>query len=157
MIQVVGNFSNDLSGLFRVGGIDTSLHAAVAPATHGSAAPSLPLERKADPRAMPPASVALALIPLLVLLVLALRRESGFRDWCLVSFEDFLGMFGFIGRRRHVIHDKPYLDRMLEAEFGDHHPPSDLMPASSRPSSEEPLAKDHILPSTPYAGRDLPS
>ena len=116
---------------------------------------SLPLKFEADLRALPPASLALALIPLVVLLLLALRPESRFRDWCRTSSEDFLGLFHPILRRRHVIHDKPYLDRVLQAEFGGHHPPSASSHFSSTPSSSEPPAKDDSLPPSPEEVRDL--
>ena len=157
MIQRSGQFGGFLSGQFRLGVMGPSLQSATAPATRGTSSPSLQLQLKADPRALPPASVLLALIPLLVLLLLALRRESRFRDWCRISVEDFLGLFSPIRRRRHVIHDKPYLDRVLQAEFGGSHLPSGSLRSSSRRSSAEPLAKDAIPPSTPDAGRDLPS
>ena len=116
---------------------------------------SLPLKFEADLRALPPAPLALALIPLVVLLLLALRPESRFRDWCRTSSEDFLGLFRPILRRRHVIHDKPYLDRVLQAEFGGHHPPSASSHFSSTPSSSEPPAKDDSLPPSPEEVRDL--
>ena len=157
MIQRSGEFSNFLSGQLRLGVIGPSLQAATAPATRGTSSPSLPLELKADPRALPPASVLLALIPLLVLLALALRRESRFRDWCRISVADFLGLFSPILRRRHVIHDKPYLNQVLQAELGGRHPRSGSLQSSSRRSYAEPPSKDAILPSAPDAGRDLPS
>ena len=129
----------------------------VAPAStsDGTSSVSLPLKLEADLRALPPAPLALALIPLVVLLLLALRPESRFRDWCRTSSEDFLGLFRPILRRRHVIHDKPYLDRVLQAEFGGHHPPSASLHFSSTPSSSEPPAKDDSRPPSPEEGRDL--
>ena len=123
----------------------------------GTSSVSLPLKFEADLRALPPASLALALIPLVVLLLLALRHQSRFRDWCRTSSEDFLGLFRPILRRRHVIHDKPYLDRVLQAEFGGHHPSSASLHVSSTRSSSEPPAKDDSLPPYPEEGRDLPS
>jgi hypothetical protein len=123
----------------------------------GSSSVSLPLQLEADLRALPPAPLALALIPLVVLLLLALRPESRFRDWCRTSSEDFLGLFRPIRRRRHVIHDKPYLDRVLQAEFGGHRPPSASLHFSSTRSSTEPPAKDDSLPPSPDEGRDLHS
>jgi hypothetical protein len=123
----------------------------------GSSSVSLPLQLEADLRALPPAPLALALIPLVVLLLLALRPESRFRDWCRTSSEDFLGLFRPILRRRHVIHDKPYLDRVLQAEFGGHRPPSASLHFSSTRSSTEPPAKDDSLPPSPDEGRDLHS
>jgi hypothetical protein len=128
---------------------------AQASTIHGTSSVSLPLKFEADLRALPPASLALALIPLVVLLLLALRPESRFRDWCRTSSEDFLGLFRPILRRRHVIHDKPYLDRVLQAEFGGHHPPSASSNFSSTPSSSEPPAKDDSLPPSPEEVRDL--
>lgn len=128
---------------------------AQASTIHGTSSVSLPLKFEADLRALPPASLALALIPLVVLLLLALRPESRFRDWCRTSSEDFLGLFRPILRRRHVIHDKPYLDRVLQAEFGGHHPPSASSHFSSTPSSSEPPAKDDSLPPSPEEVRDL--
>jgi len=71
----------------------------------------------------------LALIPVLVLLLLALRPQSRFRNWCRVSYQDFWGLFSPIRQRRHVIHDQPYLDQVLRAEFVD-----DLLPSGSPPS-----------------------
>ncbi len=121
----------------------------------GTSSVSLPLKFEADLRALPPASLALALIPLVVLLLLALRHQSRFRDWCRTSSEDFLGLFRSILRRRHVIHDKPYLDRVLQAEFGGHHPPFASSHFSSTPSSSEPPAKDDSLPPSPEEVRDL--
>ena len=128
---------------------------AQASTIHGTSSVSLPLKFEADLRALPPASLALALISLVVLLLLALRPESRFRDWCRTSSEDFLGLFRPILRRRHVIHDKPYLDRVLQAEFGGHHPPSASSNFSSTPSSSEPPAKDDSLPPSPEEVRDL--
>ena len=121
----------------------------------GRSSVSLPLQLEADLRALPPAPLALALIPLVLLL--ALRPESRFRDWCRTSSEDFLGLFRPIRRRRHVIHDKPYLDRVLQAEFGGHRPPSASLHFSSTRSSTEPPAKDDSLPPSPDEGRDLHS
>ena len=118
---------------------------------------SLPLHVEADLQALPPAPLALALIPMVVLLLLALRPQSRFRDLCRTSSEDFLGLFRPILRRRHVIHDKNYLDKVLQAEFGGHHPPSDSLHFSSTRSSSEPPAKDDSLPPYPEEGRDLPS
>ena len=123
----------------------------------GTSSVSLPLKFEADLRALPPAPLALALIPLVLLLLLALRPESRFRDWCRTSSEDFLGLFRPILRRRHVIHDKPYLDRVLQAEFGGHRPPSASLHFSSTRSSTEPPAKDDSLPPSPEEGLDLPS
>jgi hypothetical protein len=118
---------------------------------------SLPLHVEADLQALPPAPLALALIPMVVLLLLALRPQSRFRDLCRTSCEDFLGLFRPILRRRHVIHDKNYLDKVLQAEFGGHHPPSDSLHFSSTRSSSEPPAKDDSLPPSPEEVRDLPS
>jgi hypothetical protein len=131
----------------------------VAPAStiNGTSSVSLPLHVEADLQALPPAPLALALIPLVVLLLLALRPESRFRDWCRTSFKDFLGLFSPILRRRHVIHDKPYLDQVLQAEFGDSLPSSGSLRSSSARSSAEPPAKDDNFPSSPDEGRDLPS
>ena len=123
----------------------------------GSSSVSLPLQLEADLRALPQAPLALALIPLVVLLLLALRPDSRFRDWCRTSSEDFLGLFRPIRRRRHVIHDKPYLDRVLQAEFGGHRPPSASLHFSSTHSSTEPPAKEDSLPPSPDEGRDFHS
>jgi hypothetical protein len=123
----------------------------------GSSSVSLPLQLEADLRALPPAPLALALIPLVVLLLLALRPDSRFRDWCRTSSEDFLGLFRPIRRRRHVIHDKPYLDQVLQAEFGGHRPPSASLHFSSTHSSTEPPAKEDSLPPSPDEGRDFHS
>jgi len=123
----------------------------------GISSVSLPLHVEPDIQALPPATLALVLMPLVVLLLLAQRSESRFRDWCRTSSEDFLGLFRPILRRRHVIHDKHYLDRVLQAEFGGHHPPSASLPVSSTRSSSEPPAKDESLPPYPEEGRDLPS
>ena len=123
----------------------------------GSSSVSLPLQLEADLRALPPAPLALALIPLVVLLLLALRPHSRFRDWCRTSSEDFLGLFRPIRRRRHVIHDKPYLDQVLQAEFGGHRPPSASLHFSSTHSSTEPPAKEDSLPPSPDEGRDFHS
>jgi hypothetical protein len=116
---------------------------------------SLPLHVEADLQALPPAPLALALIPMVVLLLLALRPQSRFRDLCRTSSEDFLGLFRPILRRRHVIHDKNYLDKVLQAEFGAHHPPSDSLHFSSTRSSSEPPAKDDSLPPSPEEVCDL--
>ena len=123
----------------------------------GSSSVSLPLQLEADLRALPPAPLALALIPLVVLLLLALRPESRFRDWCRTSSEDFLGLFRPIRRRRHVIHDKPYLDRVLQAEFGGRLPPSGSLRSSSPHFSAEPSVMDESIVPSPKEGRDLPS
>jgi len=123
----------------------------------GISSVSLPLHVEPDIQALPPATLALVLMPLVVLLLLAQRPESRFRDWCRTSSEDFLGLFRPILRRRHVIHDKRYLDRVLQAEFGGHHPPSASLHVSSTRSSSEPPAKDDSLPPYPEEGRDLPS
>lgn len=134
------------SGPFNSAVIDPSLQVAIASATHGSSSPSLPLQLQADPRALPPAPVALALIPVVVLLLLALRPESRARDWFRTSFEDFLGLFRPIRRRRHVIHDKPYLDRVLQAEFG-----------GRRRSSGSPSSSGSPPPSASGAAEKLPT
>jgi len=123
----------------------------------GSSSVSLPLQLEADLRALPPAPLALALIPLVVLLLLALRPDSRFRDWCRTSSEDFLGLFRPIRRRRYVIHDKPYLDQVLQAEFGGHRPPSASLHFSSTHSSTESPAKEDSLPPSPDEGRDFHS
>jgi len=123
----------------------------------GISSVSLPLHVEPDIQALPPATLALVLMPLVVLLLLAQRPESRFRNWCRTSSEDFLGLFRPILRRRHVIHDKRYLDRVLEAEFGGHQPPSASLHVSSTRSSSEPPAKDDSLPPYPEEGRDLPS
>ena len=130
---------------------------APAPTIDRTSSVSLPLQLEADLRALPPAPLALALIPLVVLLLLALRPESRFRDWCRTSSEDFLGLFRPILRRRHVIHDKRYLDRVLQAEFGGHRPPSASLHFSSTRSSTESSAKDDSLPPSSEEGLDLPS
>jgi hypothetical protein len=102
----------------------------------------------------------LALIPLLVLLVLALRRESSFRQWWRISLRDFQGLFSPIRRRRHVIHDQPYLDQVLEAEFGapppSGSPPRAVSPAA-HPSPEASPASGECLVANPDEARDRPS
>ena len=143
------------SGSFHLAANDNPDQVAPAATIDGTSSLSLPLQLEADPRALPPAS--LALIPLLVLLLLALRPESSFRDWCRTSSEEFLGLFRPFRRRRHVIHDKPYLDRVLQAEFGGRLPPSGSLRSSSPRSSADPPATDESLPSSPDEGRDLPS
>lgn len=116
---------------------------------------SLPLHVEADLQALPPALLALALMPLVVLLLLVQRPQSRFRDWCRTSSEDFLGLYRPILRRRHFIHDKHYLDRVLRAEFGDSLPPSASLHFSSTRSSSEPPAKDDSLPPSPEEVSDL--
>lgn len=122
---------------FPSGSAASSPEGTPARTSHGEASPGLKFHLEADPRALPPAPVALALIPLLVLLLLALRPDSRFRDWCRISCEDFLGLFRPIRRRRHVIHDKPYLDRVLQAEFGARRPRSSNAPVAGPRSSGE--------------------
>ena len=147
------------SGLFRSAANDPPHQVAPVSTIDRSTSLSLPLQLEADPRALPPASLplALGLIPLLVLLLLALRPESRFRNWYRTSSEDFLGLFRPIRRRRHVIHDQPYLDRVLQAEFGGRLPPSGSLRSSSPRSSAQPPAKDESLPPSPDEGRDFPS
>lgn len=145
------------SGSFRLAANDPPHQVAPVSTIDRSTSPSLPLQLEADPRALPPASLALGLIPLLVLLLLALRPASRFRDWYRTSSDDFLGLFRPIRRRRHVIHDQPYLDRVLQAEFGGRLPPSGSLRSSSPRSSAEPPAKDESLPPSPEEGRDFPS
>ena len=145
------------SGSFHLAANDTPDQVAPAATIDGTSSLSLPLQLEADPLALQPASLALALIPLLVLLLLALRPESSFRDWCRTSSEEFLGLFRPFRRRRHVIHDKPYLDRVLQAEFGGRLPPSGSLRSTSPRSSADPPAMDESLPSSPDEGRDLPS
>ena len=107
--------------------------------------------------------MALALIPLVLLLVLvlALRRDSSFRQWWRISFKDFQGLFSSIRRRRHVIHDQPYLDQVLQAEFGELRPPSGSAPPSvapsSRPSPDASTAAAEGLLPNPDEARDRPS
>ena len=146
------------SGSFRLAANDRPHQVASASTIDGTTSLSLPLKLEADLRALPPAPLALALIPLLVLLLMGLRPESRFREWCRTCSEDFLGLFRPIRRRRHVIHDKPYLDRVLEAEFGGSRSPSagSLRTSSPRYSADSP-AKDDSLPPSPDEGRDLPS
>ena len=162
MIERGGRSSEFLSRpLFRLGVIAPSLQVATAPSTHGSTSPSRPLQLEVDHRALPPASVVLGLIPLLVVLVLALRRESSFRQWWRISLKDFQGLFSPIRRRRHVIHDQPYLDQVLQAEFGELRPPSGSVPPSvslsSRPSPEASMAAAKGLLPNPNEARDRPS
>jgi len=57
--------------------------------------------------------------PLLLVLLLAVRPQSGFRQWMATSLRDFSGLFSGIGSSRHRIHDQPYLDRVLKAEFDE--------------------------------------
>jgi len=162
VIERGGRSSEFLSRpLFRLGVIAPSLQVATAPSTHGSTSPSRPLQLEVDHRALPPVSVVLGLIPLLVLLVLALRRESSFRQWWRISLKDFQGLFSPIRRRRHVIHDQPYLDQVLQAEFGELRPPSGSVPPSvslsSRPSPEASMAAAKGLLPNPNEARDRPS
>jgi len=150
------------SGSFRLAANDPPDQVAPASTIDGTTSLSTPPQLEADLRALPPAPLALALIPLLVLLLLALRPKSRFRDWFRTSSEDFWGLFRPLRRRRHVIHDKPYLDRVLEAEFRGRRPPSGSLsssstrPPSNRPSAEPP-AKDDIIPPSPDEGRDRDS
>jgi hypothetical protein len=144
-------------GSFRLAANNPPHQVASASAIDGTISLSLPVKLEPDLRALPPAPLALALIPLLVLLLMGLRPESRFREWCRISSEDFLGLFRPIRRRRHVIHDKPYLDRVLQAEFGGSRPPSgSLQTSSSRCSADSP-AKDDSLSPSPDEGRDVPS
>jgi hypothetical protein len=145
------------SGLSRLAATPTPHQVSPASTIDGTSSLSLPLQLEADLRGLPSAPVALALIPFLVLMLLALRPKSRFRNWCRTSSQDFLGLFRPIRRRRHVIHDQPYLDRVLLAEFGGHRPPSASLQFSSTRSSTEPPAKDDSLPPSPDEGRDLPS
>ena len=145
------------NGLFRLAPNDPPHQVAPMSTIDRSTSLALPLPLEADPRALPPASLALGLIPLLVLLLLALRPESRFRNWYRTGSEDFLGLFSPIRRRRHVIHDQPYLDRVLQAEFGGRLPPSGSLRSSTRRSSAEPPAKDESLPPSADEGRDFPS
>lgn len=66
--------------------------------------------------------VVALVLPLLVLGLLGLRPRSGFRHWFGSSLRDFRGLFPSMGHSRHVIHDKPYLDQVLDAEFGERRP-----------------------------------
>lgn len=157
MVQVSGKQSDRLavSGIVHLAAKDPSHQVAPASTINGTTSLSLPLQLEADLRALPPAPVALALIPLLVLMLLALRPNSPFRDWCRTSSEDFLGLFRPIRRQRHVIHDKAYLDRVLEAEFGGHRPSADSLRSASSPSSAARPAKGDSLPPSSDEGRDL--
>ena len=161
----LGVFSNALalaSGQQRPGLAVSSLQAATAPSTNGTTTSRpLPVHLQADHRDLPHPSVVLALIPLLLLLLVALRPGLRFRGWCQVSFKDVLGMFSTIGRRRHVIHDQSYLDRVLEAEFGDRGRPSSSPTPSVSPSSrgltEASSAPEELLRPTVNEANDLPS
>jgi hypothetical protein len=149
-------------GSFRLAANDPPVQVAPASTIDGTTSPSTAPRLEADLRALPPAPLALALIPLLVLLLLALRPKSRFRDWFRTSSEDFWGLFRPLRRRRHVIHDKPYLDQVLEAEFRGRRPPSGSSRSSSTRSSAEPPAanppaKDDMLPPSPDEGRDRDS
>ena len=77
------------------------------------------------------------------------------------QLQGVLGMFSPIGRRRHVIHDQSYLDRVLEAEFGDRHLPSSSPTPSVSPSSrvltEASSAPEELLRPTVNEAKDLPS
>ena len=130
---------------------------ALAPTVGETNSFSLPFPLEADLRALPSATLSLALIPLLLLLLLALRQQSRFRNWCRTSSEDVLGLFRSFRRRRHEIHDKPYLDRVLEAEFGRPRPPSGSLRSSSPHFSAEPSVMDESIVPSPKEGRDLPS
>ncbi len=157
MVQVGDQPFLAASGPFRLAANDPAQQVAPASTIGGTSSLPLPFQLEADLRALPSATLALALIPLLVLLLLALRHQSRFRDWCRTSSEDVLGLFRSVRRRRHVIHDKPYLERVLEAEFGRRRPPSVSLRSSSPGSSREPPAKDESLPPSPEEGRDLTS
>lgn len=145
------------SGSFRLAANELPDQVALVETSDGTTSLPRSPQLQADLRALPPAPLALALIPLLVLLLLALRQESRFRDWFRTSSEDFWGLFRPLRRRRHVIHDKPYLDRVLEAEFRGRRPPSGSLRASSTRSSAEPPVKAGILPPSPDEGRDCDS
>jgi len=150
------------SGSFRLAANDPADQVAPASTIDETTSLSTPPQLEADLRALPPAPLALALIPLLVLLLLALRPKTRFRDWFRTSSEDFWGLFRPLRRRRHMVHDKPYLDRVLEAEFRGRRPPSGSVrssstrPPSTSPSAEPP-AKDDILPPSADEGRDRDS
>jgi len=135
--------SSVTSGPFRIAMTDPSPLAATTSSTPGRTSHTLPFHLEPDPRALPPASFALSLIPLLVLLLLALRPKSRFRTWCSTSLDDFLGLFRPIRQRRHEIHDKPYLNRVLEAEFGGRRPSS----GSSTGATPTPPAREAKIPS----------
>ena len=161
----LGVFSNALelaSGQQRPGLAVSSLQAATAPSTNGTTTSRpLPVHLQADHLDLPHPSVVLALIPLLLLLLVALRPGLRFCGWCQISFKDVLGMFSTIGRRRHVIHDQSYLDRVLEVEFGDRGRPSRSPTPSVAPSSsgftEASPSPEELLGPTANEARDLPS
>ena len=155
MVQVSDQPFLAASGPFLLAANDPPQQVAPASTIGGTSSLSLPFQLEADVRALPSATLAWALIPLLVLLLLALRNQSRFRDWFRTSSEDVLGLFRSVRWRRHVIHDKPYLDRVLEAEFGRRRPPSGSLRSSSPGSYREPPAKDESLPPTPTEGRDF--
>jgi len=155
------------SDSFRLAANDSPDQVAPASTIDGTTSLSTAPRLEADLRALPPAPLALALIPLLVLLLLTLRPKSRFRDWFRTSSEDFWGLFRPLRRRRHVIHDKPYLDRVLEAEFRGRRPPSGSSRSSStrasstrssaEPPAANPPAEDDMLPPSPDEGRDRDS
>ena len=164
-VVLLGVLSNTLalaSGQQSPGLAVQSLQVATASSTSGTTtARPLPVHFQADHRALPHPAVALALIPLLLLLLMALRPGSRVRSWCQISFKDVLGMFSPIGRRRHVIHDQSYLDRVLEVEFGDRGRPSCSPTPSVSPSSsgftEASPSPEELLGPTANEAKDLPS
>ena len=89
---------------------------ATAPATE--AAPLEPYPVATTPLTDPTVVLLLVVLvfPLLIMAMLALRPETGFRTWFATSLWDFRGLFSGIVDRRRQIHDKPYLERVLEAE-----------------------------------------
>ena len=145
------------SGPDRLGANGPPHQVELAPSVGETNSFSLPFPLEADLRALPSATLSLALIPLLLLLLLALRQQSRFQNWCRTSSEDVFGLFRSFRRRRHVIHDKPYLDRVLEAEFGRPRPPSSSLRSSSPHFTAEPPVMDESILPSPKEGRDLPS
>lgn len=77
------------------------------------------------------------LVALTGLLALLLWPHSPWRRGLQTSLQDFLSLFKPLRGRRHVIHDEPYLNRVLEAEFSERKP--SVSQRSTRDSSSPDL------------------
>jgi hypothetical protein len=93
-----------------------------------------------------PVGIAMAAAAFVVLLLLV-KPHSPWRRGLVASLRDLGSLFASLRGPRHVIHDKPYLDRVLEAESNLH--------ASSKTRSPERISRP-VEPRGPQPPRQEP-
>jgi hypothetical protein len=103
------------------------------------------IQLEADASAIPTGPAALVLLGGMAgLLALLIWPDSPLRRQLMIGLKDFFSLFGSLRGPRHVIHDQPYLDRVLEAEFQQRSPRGVRRePASSPTPNPDHQEPDH--------------